>query len=127
MIQPCISLFKRTYGNKCHQTQHNMMVPIKLQSVLQAFHCSGTAFNCGLWGIGREQHEKVRTNEEGGGRRKKGTESVKVSSHVTLFLSTSSSPGSPYTGNRSVRDFVGALFPPSPPPPPPALKYEELY
>lgn len=52
MIQPCISLFKRTYGNKCHQTQHNMMVPIKLKSVLQVFHCSGTGFNSGLWGIG---------------------------------------------------------------------------
>ena len=48
---------------------------------------------------------------EGGGGRK-GQIVLRGRSHVAPFLSTSSSPGSPYTGNRSVRDFVGALFPP---------------
>ena len=51
---------------------------------------------------------------EGVGGRKEQTV-LRGRSHVAPFLSTSSSPGSPYTGNRSVRDFVGALFPPSAP------------
>ena len=57
-------------------------------------------------------------NEEGGEEEKKGETVLRGSSRVASFLSTSSSPGSPYTGNRSVKDsFVGAVFPLSPPHP----------
>lgn len=66
-------------------------------------------------GKGSNKCERMR-REGVGGRR--GQRVLRGSSHLAPFLSTSSSPGSPYTGNRSVRDFVGALFLPSPPPSP---------